>query len=503
MKKKTISLMFIYKTCFFISLMTFIMRQAIPMRDLFWTLWVALQFLGVIIICKSREEFNLKDIINSIIVSKKFTILLTAYVIIDFINMFYGPAPILSLSKYIVFVEGISYILHAAIICNLCECTHEKFLSIFSMFIIFSAILAAAIALFNFYFPIFGGSLVSQISIIDDYNAFCRYFLFSYIVGFIFICQQKQIAWYKKLAYLFTYSLILCVVMLMSTSRRTLLTLAMFIIILIIYYFINLLQEHPQKEYNNLIKKTTISILLFVGLFFTTVEGSNWLLDVKNNIIENSLNENIIIENEEPQSSENEVTEEVSPETQVKPDSEPVEEKTQGVTTPGGVEQISNRIEIDNFWGQRSVIWDEAIKEVKKYNIIELLFGKGAGYATKYYEKDPTASVISDLYGVDRLAENSMYPHNFILQDIMEGGIIKGFLSILLTIGFGIKLIVNLVTRGTQWLVPILSLLLIGTNIMISYSYGFLGDVYYNVTILLIIQIKLNEQKGKKILFGC
>ena len=75
------------------------------------------------------------------------------------------------------------------------------------------------------------------------------------------------------------------------------------------------------------------------------------------------------------------------------------------------------------------------------YKRQELLFGKGAGYATKYYESEPTETVIEELYGTNELVENSMHTHNYLLQDMMEGGIIKVIFSLVLTVGLGTKII--------------------------------------------------------------
>ncbi len=457
MTEKVFSINILYKVFFFVSLMIFIMRQAIPMHDLFWIVWGLLQLIGVLSILKNRKSICFNQIFGQILASKAFIIILTIYIAIDAINLFYGPAPILSISKYVVFVEGISYIFHAAIICHLCGLTHQKFLDTLYKYIIISAIIASFIALINYYMPIFHNAANGQISIIDDYNAFCRYYLFSYIVGFVHICSNKKLTLYKQIVELVLYSMLLCVIMLMSTSRRTLLTLAMFTFVMVIYYIIRLYKmTNEKKKMYSFMKKALIVMIAFFITGIATVQGSSVLINAKQ-----YFNEQVNI------------TESVQ----------------------GGIEQTSERIDTDNVWGKRSVIWQEAINEIKRYNAIELLFGKGAGYATKYYESEPTETVIEELYGTNELVENSMHTHNYLLQDMMEGGIIKVIFSLVLTVGLGIKIIINVIKKGDQWFIPLLSLILIGTNIMISYSSGFIGDVYYCVNLLILVQLELDDRK--------
>ena len=453
MTKERISLIKIYKIVFIISLMIYIMRQAIPMHTLFWIMWSTLQLIGIIILFRDRKVLSITGIFNFVFLSKTFTVLLMAYIIIDIVNMTYGPDSILAMGKYIVLVEGLSYIVHAVIICNICNINPDKFLDAFYKCVTICAVFASIFAIINFFIPIFNNTPNGQISIISDYNAFCRYYIFSYIIGFVFICNKKEIMFSRRLTYISIYSVFLCIVMLMSTSRRTLITLLIFVFILIIYYIVELYKATKTVDKRKqFLKRVTVSIICFFVTGLIIVGGSNGLINAKQ-----FFNGSEIVN--------------------------------------GGLEQTSERFDVDNFWGKRQVIWNEAIKELKRYDGKEILLGKGSGYATQYYEKEPTATVIQELYGVNKLEENSMHTHNYLLQDMMEGGILKVLFSLLLTVGLGVKTVINIVKRGNRWIIPALSLLLIGTNIMISYSSGFIGDIYYNITLLILVQLKSCERR--------
>ena len=532
MLKRLFSLKLVYVCIFYISFVLYIMRQAIPMHDFFWAVWILLQAVGVVSALKTRKKLSITKIINSIFVSKIFITILVIYIVIDVINMTYGPDASLGAGKYIVFAQGMSYIVHVAILNNFYELKPCKFLEILYKCVIIAAISATILALVNFYYPIFNSSRSGQISIINDYNAFCAYFLFSYVIGFIYICDNKKISFYKKITFLSVYSVLLCAIMFMSTSRRTLLTLLALSFVLVIYYIWGLYKkckvEDKTRKY--FIKRVALSIVFIVVAGVIIVEGSNELLNFKayqeihagestaeywngsKQIADDKskTNSSSIVKNDEQNSDTHSQINSENGKQEIDEYNEQVDQESinadkwnsSGQIVQGsdntelqvGIEQAYSRISLDNFWGKRRIIWQEAINEIQTFNFREILFGKGDGYATEFYNTEPTRTVIQNAYGNIEIAENSMYPHNYLLQDMLEGGILKVIFALILTLGLAIKLIINLIKNGKNWIVPLLILFLIGTNIMISYSTGFIGDIYYNVLLLILIQIKLMKQ---------
>lgn len=484
-----------YLAVFQISFITYIMRQAFPMHDIFWIVWRLLQLTGLYVLLKNIRKIDIKAVISYILINKTFVILFVGYIVIDLFNMSYGPEPILALGKYIVFIEGLSYLVHAGLIHEIYKIENQNFLNISYFCITISAFVTAMLAIVNYVYPFIPGGQTGQISVIGDYNAFCRYFLFSFLVGFIYLYNAITDI-YRRLLSLVIFAIPVCCVMIMSTSRRTLLTLLFFTAILVVYYFANTKKEYLKyglKKYTQYLIISALTVCLSVtavekiseGVFLYKVSLENNKVSVESEL--NQENENASHENTEEEPSEiDEKKIDIYDETEEKNDIQ-----------IGGVQQTISRIEADDFWGKRAVIWNEAFNEIQDYNLLEVLIGRGAGYATYFYEQEPTSDVIAELYGVESLPESSMHTHNYLLQDFMEGGILKLFFSLSLTLGLGIKILINLIKNGRQWVIPLLSLILIATNIMISYSSGFIGDTYYNMTLLFILEIKQIELKKR------
>lgn len=484
-----------YLAVFQISFITYIMRQAFPMHDIFWIVWRLLQLTGLYVLLKNIRKIDIKAVISYILINKTFVIFFVGYIVIDLFNMSYGPEPILALGKYIVFIEGLSYLVHAGLIHEIYKIENQNFLNISYFCITISAFVTAMLAIVNYVYPFIPGGQTGQISVIGDYNAFCRYFLFSFLVGFIYLYNAITDI-YRRLLSLVIFAIPVCCVMIMSTSRRTLLTLLFFTAILVVYYFANTKKEYLKyglKKYTQYLIISALTVCLSVtavekiseGVFLYKVSLENNKVSVESEL--NQENENASHENTEEEPSEiDEKKIDIYDETEEKNDIQ-----------IGGVQQTISRIEADDFWGKRAVIWNEAFNEIQDYNLLEVLIGRGAGYATYFYEQEPTSDVIAELYGVESLPESSMHTHNYLLQDFMEGGILKLFFSLSLTLGLGIKILINLIKNGRQWVIPLLSLILIATNIMISYSSGFIGDTYYNMTLLFILEIKQIELKKR------
>lgn len=496
-----------YLAVFQISFITYIMRQAFPMHDIFWIVWGLLQLTGLYVLLKNIRKIDIKAVISFILINKTFVILFVGYIVIDLFNMSYGPEPILALGKYIVFIEGLSYLVHAGLIHEIYKIENQNFLNISYFCITISAFVTAILAIVNYVYPFIPGGQTGQISVIGDYNAFCRYFLFSFLVGFIYLYNAITDI-YRRLLSLVIFAIPVCCVMIMSTSRRTLLTLLFFTAVLVVYYFANTKKEYLKyglKKYTQYLIISALTVCLSVtavekiseGVFLYKASLENNKVSVGSEL--NQENENTSSESmlEEPSGIDEDKTDSPT-EQDIVPDIDDKTEEKNDIQV-GGVKQTISRIEADNFWGKRAVIWNEAVNEIQDYNLLEILIGRGAGYATYFYEQEPTSDVIAELYGVESLPASSMHTHNYLLQDFMEGGILKLFFSLSLTLGLGIKILINLIKNGRQWVIPLLSLILIATNIMISYSSGFIGDTYYNLTLLFILEIKqIEKQKNLK-----
>ena len=77
-------------------------------------------------------------------------------------------------------------------------------------------------------------------------------------------------------------------------------------------------------------------------------------------------------------------------------------------------------INIEEGLASRWRIWEIAINEIKKMSTMEKIIGNGASYGQEIYKKDENR----ELLGIEEKA--AIYsPHNILLNDILEGGVLK------------------------------------------------------------------------------
>lgn len=93
-----------------------------------------------------------------------------------------------------------------------------------------------------------------------------------------------------------------------------------------------------------------------------------------------------------------------------------------GITTN---ERIAEDVET-NVVGARSYIWKYAISNIREFDLKEMCIGGGGSYSNDIYSEKPIQNKeLAILYrGAEKQFE-MLDPHNFILNDMLEGGIIK------------------------------------------------------------------------------
>lgn len=489
----------IYCMLVYFSLVLFFIRNVIPVNDLFWLVWTLTIIFGAIVFFKNKDIFNASIILEIIKESKGIFILLGIYIMIDFINLLYSDNMIISLNKYVIFVQSMAIFLNTLIMCAVRFCTIVEIVEKIYKWIFVSSVIIGMLVIINYFFPFMETEYVTQISLIADYNSFCRYFLFSYIVGIVYL-YNGNFCRRKKVICISLYSILVITIVLMTISRRSLISLILVIIFLIVFIFIS--EWKKNSSTTGLLKtiRLIFSFVCVIGVILGVTYGSSIAI---NNISDKYINfkESRIAATEGRNSFSQITIGLLKTDLFDKVILGKSDEKNNNI---GEVEQTNafQRFETD-IWGKRRVIWDEAINEIKTYNLKSLIFGKGAGYGFSMYEKEPHLSNIKKLYEISPRDKNFMYPHNYLLQDLLEGGLIKTIISFLSTFGLGVIILRRVLKNYRIWFIPLVSLILIATNIMISYSSGFIGDSYYNITIMLIVYCKSIENEiNKKTVIG-
>lgn len=128
-----------------------------------------------------------------------------------------------------------------------------------------------------------------------------------------------------------------------------------------------------------------------------------------------------------------------------------------------------------SFAEKRLAIWEEGFRELSGYTPAQWIFGKGAGWNIRLYDARPMPR-LEALYG--GWEEGTMSVHNFLLADLLDGGLLRLLAGVLLLLMLAVCL----------WGVPrpawergflLCCLGVSGFSCLISNRYGLLGDRFF------------------------
>lgn len=165
------------------------------------------------------------------------------------------------------------------------------------------------------------------------------------------------------------------------------------------------------------------------------------------------------------------------------------------------IENIIETIDDKSMTNKRSLIYKTAINELLRYKPLQIIFGRGSAYDIHLYDTTTDKDIL-DAYSILEYNERPigwMSVHNFMLADILNGGLIKLFLGIFMIVQIVIRIIKAIKIKpgiGPPFIV-LFSLVLI--NNFISGTYGLLNDIFFYMILMLIISItkeSSNEQKS-------
>lgn len=164
-----------------------------------------------------------------------------------------------------------------------------------------------------------------------------------------------------------------------------------------------------------------------------------------------------------------------------------------------GEKTISNVLEtIDDksMFNKRSIIYRTAFEALEDYTAVDWIFGRGGAYDIHMYNVTDNKELL-EAYGIDEnnsRARGWMSAHNFMLADLLNGGIIKLLLGVFVVIQLAVHIVkaIRLDNRNALLLVVPTALVLI--NNFISGAYGMLNDVFfYSVMIMLFSVLSINS----------
>lgn len=161
----------------------------------------------------------------------------------------------------------------------------------------------------------------------------------------------------------------------------------------------------------------------------------------------------------------------------------------EGGSATSYVERIDSTVQ-GSFLTKRLVLWKIAFKEITSLQGKEVIFGKGGGYSMVMY--DQIGAPLDEVYPDRAKRIGALSPHNMVLSDILDGGIIK----MTLLLAMLLALLLNIMEFAGRYPVKGRLYVLVFTTIalgsLISNKFGLPYDRYYYIfTTLLLLERKI------------
>lgn len=317
-------------------------------------------------------------------------------------------------------------------------------------FIGLSAVVLAGGAILNFYFPYFYPVYYSmRFSLRTDYN---MYATAVYIGGVTWMSQtmnRREVDIGRLLVQFVTFGIFVTVLVL-SASRRILVVLPLWVAA-----FITMLIKQIQNFTHNTLKSAAIvlgGIAMACSVSLLLIDGVH--------------------------------TEMANRQTQ-----KGSYGSAEGGNATSYVERIDSTVQ-GNFLTKRLVLWKLALQEISSLEGLEVVFGKGGGYSMVMY--DQIEEPLDQIYPDREKRTGALSPHNMVLSDMIDGGLIKMtlLLALLLTLLFNVMEFAGRYPVKGRLYVLVFTTIALGS--FISNKFGLLYDRhYYLFTTLLLLERKI------------
>ena len=156
------------------------------------------------------------------------------------------------------------------------------------------------------------------------------------------------------------------------------------------------------------------------------------------------------------------------------------------------------RAEDRDALGTRRVLWSAAMEEIAGMDAGELLFGRGGGYDIALYDRllQSGGSALHESFGDCEKYLGKLSAHNFLLSDILCGGILKAAVSAALWISLAIYALRGILDAPLRKIPCAMLLAVPFVNSFISNRYGFLYDRCFWTAAVITIFTALEAGRG-------
>lgn len=385
---------------------------------------------------------------------------LSCYIIFDIISFSYTQDISYALTKYIVAIMMIVFIGMYLVIWAVKQDDIKQMINRVLFCLALSGLIISTISIVNYFVEIFPVIYERRLSTIADYNQFSTLIILGFTSGIWYIMRTYS-KWEKRIGskMLFIVTLLysvfeLSVIYLAGSRRSFIIECASGIVVVGILIYANIKCKSKRGKWiAGLIVGTTAGVFIFsacMNNMFDYVYNSG---DSKEELVENDIN------------------------------------STMKTIVSG---EAGNK---------RNIVWKIAIDEFKTFSTKEKIIGKGSSYGSDLYDTPKNAEILKRTYASLKdksiFRKHWMYPHNFLLTDLVTGGIIK------LSLDFGIMIsLIVYVLKGIRknyqfWFAGILT----GVSyfsIFLSFPHGILAYKNFWIGVFIIVLLTNMEKDCQK-----
>ncbi|MEG2814404.1 MAG: hypothetical protein RSA79_07365, partial [Oscillospiraceae bacterium] len=447
-KLKLVTPKMIFGTLFCLSVIGSITQLAFSVRTFYAQIITILMFFSFafsVFVDVKQNSINTKIHIKHIYNSAKWLfIALFAYFVWDIITMFYTKDISLALRKlpYLILylmitASGIYYII-------------DK--KTFIQFISSVAVSGGIVALFAYlhYFFSMKPMYFQRLSTASDYNVFSTVIMISFIFMTQLLLNYSKTLFLRRILLFVLVSLVNLPLIYLTGSRRMIIMMPYFFAFSLGYEVIRYIVSYSRKKrYKD--DSTLIQHILVFSTLFLVYLVAMAALPVFSEY--GAKKEAAYKQWRDAQIAQGIMYEEDFPELEnnAKPE--------------GTIKDAMDTIENKSMYGKRNAIYDSAFRELKKYTVVDAIFGRGAAYDMYYFDHTEDKALLEayEIESVEEKPSGWMYVHNFMLSDLMNGGIIKLLLGIFVVVQIIIHIVKAIIVkkRSGALLVVAFSLVLI------------------------------------------
>lgn len=498
----------IYNVLFHVALSSTIFQAICPIYTLFTNVRIDLICFIAILILWFAEicRYGLKPFIdcfwNVINRTKTLFLFCVIYFLWDTVNLFYAQDPGFLYDKYKVWSKigllSLTIIYYVNPLHNAGDILRKIKNIILNLGLTGCAI--CIIANIGYYTGIYTQSIRAMITV-ADHNVFSSYIMIGFIAVCYLIVNDLNIDLNKRLVFLLAILSICAPVLYLSGSRRTIILLYCFAFFFAIYV-IYILQRETQVRRLRTLAKSILFLAIVIALCIVQVRFFDNFSDKRYEEKTNEVIVNQEIEDEGIKTDENYLAQ----------DTNIVEENIQSNIENSEEHAIKQEENIDYYvetiidgsgMDLRKMIWKAAVNWYREMTIEQKIFGGGASYSYDVFNdiSNPINKDVVEHYGVKEGTTRWMGPHNFLLSDLLTGGVIKLLIDFLIMGDVIITLfrMIKKAKEGQVFGIMLFNLyIVLFVNLMLGSAYGIFGP--RTIWIVLSLTFVINWYlKGKKV----